>query len=54
MAGIVDFESLKRRVGGCAFPVCRGAVTAAGEQLLAAELPGARIGMRVPKVRSTE
>ncbi len=53
MARIVDFKALGESVERCPLPVCRGRVLAAKELTLEAELPGARVGMRVLVTRST-
>jgi FliI/YscN family ATPase len=47
MARIVDFSNLRERVIASSTPVCRGRVTGAAEQVIEAELPGARVGLRV-------
>ncbi|MCP4606816.1 MAG: FliI/YscN family ATPase [Proteobacteria bacterium] len=47
MTRIVDFKTLQERVKGCSLPIRRGRVTAARELCIEAELPGARVGMRV-------
>jgi type III secretion protein N (ATPase) len=44
---LVDFAAVSRAVEGCELPVKRGRITAVGELLLEAQLPGVRIGTRV-------
>ncbi|MCP4676478.1 MAG: FliI/YscN family ATPase [Deltaproteobacteria bacterium] len=47
MTRIIDFDALGARAGRCSVPVKRGKVTAVGETVIEAVLPGSRIGMRV-------
>ncbi len=47
MTRTVDFDALGATVGHCSVPIKRGKVTAAGEIVIEAVLPGSRIGMRV-------
>ena len=53
MANMVDFKALGQSVDSCCLPVSRGRVLAANEMTLEAELPGARVGMRVMVRRSS-
>jgi ATP synthase in type III secretion protein N len=47
MPNSLDFKSLEAAVHNTKVPVLRGRITAAREQVLEAELPGARVGTRV-------
>ncbi|MCP4197457.1 MAG: FliI/YscN family ATPase [Proteobacteria bacterium] len=48
----MDFKALEKSVDSCTLPVCRGKVVAAKGLTVEAELPGARVGMRVVVERS--